>query len=112
MICPICDGDCSLLDTVDFNKSCLVTLAALRPELAKVHEADIQRFAQPSGVPVEYYLCGDCGFCYAPEICKWTDEDFRQKIYNADYGAVDPEYHEARPRENAGLLLRLFGQAG
>jgi SAM-dependent methyltransferase len=112
MICPICDSSCSLLDTVDFNKSCLVAWETLRPELAKAHHADIARFALPSGLAVEYYLCSDCGFCYAPAICGWTEEEFRQKIYNADYAAVDPEYSEARPRENAELLIQLFAGHG
>ena len=112
MICPICDGECGLLDTVDFNKSCLAALSSLRPELAAAHQADIARFAAPSGSKVEYYLCGDCGFCFAPEICGWTEEEFRRKIYNADYARVDPEYQEVRPRENAELLARLFAERG
>lgn len=92
--CPVCDGRCALLDVVDFNKSC--------EELRGV-------FLPLAGVPVYYALCAICGFCYAPELHRWTLERFSERIYNADYVQVDPDYLEVRPTANAENLIRMVG---
>jgi SAM-dependent methyltransferase len=94
-ICPICAGTCSLLDVVDFNKSCEVPGGKIMP---------------PCGIPISYFLCERCGFCLAPEIAKWPQEDFESKIYNSEYVHVDPGYVDARPRANASMLVKLFGE--
>lgn len=91
--CPVCDGTCCLLDTVDLSKSC--TEAAGTP-------------LPPAGIPVAYFLCEQCGFCFAPELSHWRVEDFEAKIYNSDYVRVDPDYVEARPRANAQSLIGTF----
>ena len=93
--CPICDGTCAILGNVDFNKSC-----------------DERRgnYLPPAGVEVTYFLCRQCGFCFAPEFAKWRPEDFADKIYNIDYAQVDPDYYEARPREHAAMLISMFGE--
>ncbi len=93
-LCPVCDGVCSLLDVVDFNKSC---------------EEVRGKFLRLAGVPVYYALCGTCGFCFAPEIAAWKLDEFEKKIYNDDYILVDPDYAEKRPKENAANLIALFG---
>ena len=62
-----------------------------------------------SGIPVSYVLCASCGFCFAPELGKWTLEEFAEKIYNRDYVLVDPDYVDARPRSNAAGLVAIFG---
>jgi len=92
--CPVCDGACSLLDSVDFNKSC---------------EELRGKYLERSGTPVYYALCHNCGFCYAPEIAAWPLEEFEEKIYNDQYAAVDPDYLETRPRANAANLISMFG---
>lgn len=92
--CPICTGTCQPLDVVDFNKSC---------------EEVNGKFLPLSGVPVYYFLCRQCGFCFAPEFQTWTKEDFERKIYNDDYVLVDPEYLEARPSSCAQNLMAMFG---
>lgn len=92
--CPVCKGACSPLDVVDFNKSC---------------EEARGKFLGLSGTPVYYFLCGNCGFCFAPEIAKWKLEEFEQRIYNDDYVLIDPDYKETRPRANAANLISLFG---
>jgi SAM-dependent methyltransferase len=92
--CPICNAACSLLDVVDFNKSC---------------EELRGKFLGLSGVPCYYTLCGGCGFCFAPEFAAWTPEQFEEKIYNDEYVLVDPEYIEIRPRANAASLVSIFG---
>src|ERR1022692_2828458 len=91
--CPICEGTCDLLDVVDFNKSCEELRGA---------------FLALAGVPVYYVLCGQCGFCFAPELADWTLEDFSTRIYNSEYIQVDPDYVSARPEANADSLIELF----
>src|SRR5256885_1920576 len=93
LVCPVCGAACALLDAVDFNKSC---------------EEARGKFLGLAGIPVEYALCSRCGFCFAPELCEWTLEEFEERIYNEDYGRVDPDYLDARPRQSAASLLSMF----
>lgn len=97
LACPVCDGTCIPLDAVDFNKSCLQP----PPDTLL-----------PSGIPVWYFLCGQCGFCFAPEFAKWTLDDFANKIYNSDYVRFDPDYRDERPRTNAKAMVDGFGAFG
>jgi SAM-dependent methyltransferase len=94
LLCPVCNGGCSLLDVVDFNKSC---------------EEARGKFLGLAGVPVYYALCGNCGFCFIPEMSTWKLEEFEEKIYNDDYILVDPDYVEIRPGANAKILISMFG---
>lgn len=91
--CPVCGGRCSLLDVVDFNKSC---------------EEARGKFLELSGIPIYYTLCSNCHFCFAPEFTKWELRDFEEKIYNEDYILVDPDYLDIRPRSNAKSLMTMF----
>ncbi|NJD25440.1 MAG: class I SAM-dependent methyltransferase [Betaproteobacteria bacterium] len=93
LICPVCRGRGSLLDVVDLNKSC---------------EEPRGKFLPLAGVPVYYAQCGNCGFCWAPEICKWPMGKFEELIYNDDYVSVDPDYLEKRPNVNANNLRSMF----
>ena len=95
--CPVCNGACAPLDSVDFNKSC---------------EEVRGKFLAPAGIPVAYLVCGTCGFAFAPEICDWKLDEFSARIYNADYIQVDPDYEYARPRSNAETLVRMLGDRG
>lgn len=95
--CPVCQGISYPLDVVDFNKSCEETRGNYLPL---------------SLIPVYYYFCERCGFCFAPEFSQWRLEDFETKIYNSDYKIVDPDYAEVRPRANARTLINLFGTQG
>ena len=92
--CSVCGGSCSLLDVVDFNKSC---------------EEVRGKFISLAGIPVYYTLCTECGFCFCPEIGNWSFEEFRERIYNDRYVTVDPDYIEIRPRANAENLISMFG---
>ena len=93
--CPVCGAAATPLPAVDFNKSC--------------EEAN-GRFLPPSGIFFQYFLCGNCGFCFAPEICSWTTAEFENRIYNKDYAEVDPDCSGPRPRANAANLIELFGE--
>jgi SAM-dependent methyltransferase len=94
LFCSVCGGQCSLLDVVDFNKSC---------------EEARGKFLGLAGIPVYYALCSKCGFCFTPELATWKLEEFEERIYNNEYIFVDPDYVETRPRANAANLLSIFG---
>ncbi|MCE1228644.1 MAG: class I SAM-dependent methyltransferase [Firmicutes bacterium] len=93
LICPVCDGESSLLDVVDFHKSC---------------EERRGIYFDLSGIPIYYAICHNCGFCFAPEMAAWSLEQFETKVYNQQYVHVDPDYIEIRPREKATELLSMF----
>ena len=92
--CPICQRNCLPFDVVDFNKSCAEQKGF---------------FLKLSGVPIYYYLCEGCGFCFAPEIAAWGLEEFAEKIYNDGYKDVDPDYLMKRPHANHDGLVAMFG---
>ncbi len=94
LLCTVCGEKCSLLDVVDFNKSC---------------EEIRGKFLDLSGIPIYYALCNKCGFCFSPEIITWNLEEFKEKIYNDQYVFVDPDYIETRPESNAASLITIFG---
>lgn len=96
-ICPICNGRSPYLDEVDFNKSCEERRGLL---------------LAPARVPIAYYLCDTCGFCFAPAIAAWPQSDFKALIYNDDYIIVDPDYQTERPLQNAQALLSIFKEVG
>jgi len=91
--CPVCGNNAFALDVVDFNKSC---------------EEARGKFLPLAGVPVYYYLCGNCEFCFAPEFGEWTLEQFAEKIYNNRYVDVDPDYLAVRPQANAENVTTAF----
>jgi SAM-dependent methyltransferase len=93
LLCPVCGDACSLLDVVDFNKSC---------------EEVRGNFLRLTGVPIYYVLCGNCDFCFAPAFSDWTLAEFEEKIYNSEYHLVDPDYIDVRPRGNAATIMTLF----
>ena len=93
--CPVCAAATSLLDVVDLNKSC---------------EEARGIFLPIAGVPVWYALCDRCGFCFAPEMHRWSIDEFSARIYNDGYKEVDPDYLELRPRANAQLLAGMFAK--
>ena len=94
--CIVCGGECSRLDVLDLNRSCDIGQGQVFPN---------------SGIIVDYVLCHDCGFCFAPEFGDWQQEDFANKIYNQAYVLVDPDYVEVRPSANAKMLRQYFGFA-
>jgi SAM-dependent methyltransferase len=91
--CQICGGTCALADVVDFNKSCAESWGDHLPL---------------SGDPVYYARCANCGFCFAPDMMRWTPEQFAARVYNDGYLRVDPGYVETRPRDTARRLAAKF----
>ena len=90
--CPVCGGACALHAEVDIGRS-----MTGRDDAA-------------GDVSVEYWLCGDCGFCFAPEMARWSRDQMLARVYNESYARHDPDSVELRPGENAKLLERLFGR--
>ena len=92
--CKICRAPAPVYGIVDFNTCCRI------PNAINL---------LPIGVPVPYRRCGACGFLFTDAFDDWSHADFRTHIYNDGYLAVDPEYLEAWPRNNANLLVDMFG---
>lgn len=92
--CPLCSAQAPLYDVVDFNRSCEEAHGKVLPL---------------AGEPVYYCLCRTCGFLFAPEFLDWSRERFLERIYNADYGEVDPDYEAKRPQQNLSALDEMFG---
>jgi 2-polyprenyl-6-hydroxyphenyl methylase/3-demethylubiquinone-9 3-methyltransferase len=65
-------------------------------------------FLPPLGVPVYYRRCGGCGLLFTDALDDWSDEAFAEHIYNDGYAAVDPDYEERRPLNNASLICRTM----
>jgi len=93
--CPVCTSISLAHDVVDFNKSCSLSSYYVLPL---------------SGQAIYYFLCQNCGFCFAPDIRRWTKEEFAKKIYNPDYIKVDPDYLEVRPRQMYEFINSRFKQ--
>jgi len=91
--CLVCGATATFLDAVDFNKSC---------------EEHKGQYLPVAGIPIHYLLCDTCGFCFSPEICGWSIDDFAARIYNSEYVTVDPDYIDKRPRENSQTLKSAF----
>ena len=91
--CPVCKNKTEIFDSIEFNKSC---------------EEINGKYLSYTGQFIDYYICENCEFCFAPEFFQWNKKDFEEKIYNKDYIFVDPEYKEIRSKRNANLLLQLL----
>ena len=91
--CPICKGHTSPIDVLDLSRSCGVAGEPIPMTF----------------VPIYYFICDDCDFVFAPEMCSWPKQKFKDLIYNSEYVQVDPEYLEKRPSANAQGIDRLFG---
>jgi SAM-dependent methyltransferase len=93
VLCPICQTASTLLDVVDFNKSC---------------EEIKGDFLPLSGRPIYYVGCPQCGFVFAPEMHQWSPQEFAKHVYNDTYIDIDPDYLEVRPTVNAETLEKMF----
>ena len=60
------------------------------------------------GAPIQYYQCNFCRFLFSSAFRDWTDDDFRDHVYNEHYILTDPLFECERPRANAALLNNLF----
>lgn len=95
MPCKICRQPAPLCGVVDFNRPCEIPGGVKLPL---------------AGVPVYYRRCNGCGFLFTDAFDDWGHAEFRQHIYNEGYRAVDPEYVDIRPRNNAAAVIKLFDE--
>jgi len=91
--CKICGTASPLYGVVDFNHSCYTPHGTRFPLL---------------GVPVYYRRCPVCNFVFSDCFDDWTEQEFKQHIYNDLYIAVDPDYSENRPKAMARIVEQLF----
>ena len=91
--CKCCGNPASLFGVVDFHKNC---------EIYRRKVLDL------SGIPIYYYRCPSCHFLFTTALDGLTKEDFRNVVYNEEYVLVDPDYQDARPRQNAAVIAGLF----
>src|ERR1700722_7540165 len=90
--CKVCGEHAYLFDVVDFNKYC----------------SDHPYSFGLAGIPVYYYRCYTCGLVYSKFFDKWSSEDFRRFVYNAEYIKVDGAYVDQRPTQMADKLAPYF----
>ncbi|WP_376992530.1 class I SAM-dependent methyltransferase [Azospirillum lipoferum] len=76
MACKCCAASASYVGILDANKCCIDRLG--------------RRALPVSDVQVPYWACGNCGFVFTNYVDEWSAEDFRTKIYNADYEWINP----------------------
>jgi len=91
--CKICQTPSPLFGVVDFHKSCIETRG---------------HGLQLSGIPIYYRRCPACAFTFTTAFDDWPPATFRQHIYNENYIAVDPDYAELRPTNNARFVAETF----
>lgn len=92
-VCKCCQGSAELFGVCDFNKNC---------------EERNGLLLKPSGIPVYYYRCSNCGFVFTELMDIAAEEDFTSLIYNDDYIKVDPDYAKLRPENMADLVANTF----
>ena len=92
--CKICGNRATILGRVDFNKHCDEGRSGKLPV---------------SGIRVTYLRCTACEFLFTSDFDSWSQQDFGERIYNAEYAFVDPDFAERRPADNAFLILQNFG---
>ena len=94
-ICKCCSGVANLYGVVDFSKN----------------SSDPQGVFLPlSGIPVYYYKCVECGFIFTTDFDDFSDDEFKEWIYNEDYTIVDPGWEQGRPRSTAETVIQKFKQ--
>lgn len=94
--CKICEQPSHLFDILDFAKTAKETFYP--------HGL--------AGVPVLYFKCERCGFIFTHFFDDFTDEQWRNFVYNAEYAEVDPAFLGLRPALNARLIeAYLWGRS-
>lgn len=67
-----------------------------------------RRMFEQYDAPIPYYQCQACGFLFSIAFEDWTEDDFRNHVYNEHYILTDPLFDSHRPKENAALIGTLF----
>jgi hypothetical protein len=91
--CKCCGADALPFGSADFNKSC---------------EDHRGKPLPAAGLDVPYHRCVVCGFTFTVAFDDLSSAEFQEHVYNAQYVLVDPDFVEARPRNNAAWVDRSF----
>ena len=91
--CKCCGGQAFVYGVVDFHKNCENRRGTL---------------LEMSGVPIYYHQCMDCPVPLHDGLRRVRHRGLSSRHLQRDYALVDPDYHDARPRANASVLLQLF----
>jgi len=89
MNCYICGGTLKYMGTMPFGKN--------QTDMPILDET-----------PIEYYKCDTCSFICAPEMLKWSSEELGRRVYNEEYGLVDPGYGGVRAESNLAMFKAMF----
>ena len=73
--CKCCNADSPFIGSLDFNKTCMDRLG--------------KRTFDLSPIEVKYNKCSNCGFIFTNHMDNWTAEEFKDKVYNSEYGLAD-----------------------
>lgn len=102
ILCPVCESATNKYFSVPINKT--HTGIETRPEL--IIEEPEEGCA--------YYKCPECGYIFSPTLGGFSNEDFREKIYNSQYDKIDPVTRTSKCSEvmfnSFDLPLRLRGE--
>lgn len=60
------------------------------------------------GLEIPYYRCVACDFIFTNAFDLWSEQDFRNHIYNEEYILSDPIFINERPHRNANMVSALF----
>ena len=96
-VCPCCASQTELFGTKEFNITGNDYFCG-------------ERQFEDSGVDIPYYRCQSCGYLFTNAMDDWSDDDFKNLIYNDEYIKTDPPFTYDRPKGNADLLDKIFGK--
>jgi hypothetical protein len=88
MKCYICNNKANYLGEMPFSKN---------PSDLPMHDL----------TPMKYYKCSKCNFIFCPEMLGWDFNKFAEKVYNDEYGQLDPGYNGERAKN----FFTFFNQA-
>lgn len=91
--CKCCGRIVAVFARIDAARSCLDGAEPVLP---------------PSGIEVTYWRCSACGFIFTTDFDTLSSAELGERIYNADYARVDPDFAFARPASFAELLQDLL----
>ncbi len=98
VFCKVCKTRAEIHGCVDAGRSCEVYRGTFLPL---------------QGQPVYYHRCPSCGFLFTVAFDHWSADEFREKIYNDGYAAVDPDYADgSRARGNAQVSATFLTHFG
>ncbi len=72
--CKCCDSGAHYAGSVDFNRTC---------------SDKNERVLPLSTEMVPYYICNNCGFIFTNYCDEWSQEEFKERIYNLEYSKID-----------------------